>query len=569
MPDLIIPILFLMDGLILIALSVFAHEIGLDPTAGWGGSRFALLLLGTGLAAVFPLWAIFKDKRAEAFVSFRSKRLKTWFLLGHLWGFIFLVYIWFITYSNFTTWDHTTHYYTQLADGFSKGQLYVDQKPDKALLDAPDPYDHTSRPPFSDEIWDLSLYNGKLYLYWGPLPALLITPVQMAFEKKITDNYLVFFFFAGLLIVNSLIILKLKSSFFPKAPAWSMFVSIVLIGLILPVSWSLNVPNVYAAAIGAGQFFLMGGIYFLLLAIEPDSFPHKKSLFFAGVFWACAVGSRAIIVLSVIFLAAFMSVWIAKMMPRPIRWKQYVQAMSALYFPLIFGAILIGWYNWARFDSPSEFGLRYMISIFNLNKDISLTFRPDYFLLNLYIYIFQPFEFASGFPFIRPIMTLQLFEQQGIDLPYLYLSGRVTGFLFGMPFLILGLANLFFKEERTQQKTFLEDSSRRSFILTLLAGSLLINFLAILFYFFGQIRFLVDIISQTTLLAIVGYWRILSFRQDTHSAWLKLLVLVANSLVILTLCTSLLLALTSETSRMETLNPDLFDKINGALSISR
>ncbi|MEW6404161.1 MAG: hypothetical protein AB1649_20385 [Chloroflexota bacterium] len=235
--------------------------------------------------------------------------------------------------------------------------------------------------------------------------------------------------------------------------------------------------------------------------------------------------------------------------------------------PLVVGALMIGWYNWARFDSPLEFGLRYQITIFNLNQDMALTFRPDYVFLNLYVYLLQPFEFISKFPFIQPIMTSTLLDKFGITMPYLYLAGRLTGVLFGAPFLTLSLANLFLKDNHLNEQLSQDVSSKRNFIITLLAGSLLINFLALLFFFFSQMRYLVDIISQITLLAIIGYWKILSLRQASSSLRSKLLVVSANSLLLLTLCISLLLALTGETSRMETLNPALFDNINSLLSI--
>jgi hypothetical protein len=569
MPDFIIPALLLIDGLICIMLALFAHEIGLDPTPTWGQSRFAVLFLGLILASVFPLWVVFKNRKTGVFDLFRSEPAKTWGTLGHLWAFIFLVYAWFITYGNFTTWDHTTHYYTQLADAFGKGQLHVDLEPGQALLEAPDPYDQTSRPPFSDEVWDLSLYKEKLYLYWGPVPALVITPIQAALNNKITDNYLVFFFFASLLIVNSLIIVKFRKNFFPKVPEWTMFVCIGLIGLILHISWSLNVPNVYTAAIGAGQFFLLGGLYFIFLATDSASSPNKKHLFLAGLFWAGAVGSRAMNVLSVVFLAAFTTLWIARNLPKPIRWPDYLGIISALYVPLIFGAVMIGWYNWARFDSPLEFGLRYQITIFNLNRDLGLTFRPEYFFLNLYTYIFQPFELISKFPFIQPITTSTLLDKFGVTAPHLYLAGRLTGILFGAPFLMLGLVNPFSKNRTSQISLASDLLSQRGLIIALLAGSFLINFLAILFFFFAQMRYLVDIISQITLLAILGYWRILSSREMSNSFRSRAMVFAANSLIVLTLCTSLLLALTGEASRMEKLNPAFFDKINSALSISK
>jgi hypothetical protein len=454
-----------------------------------------------------------------------------------------------------------------LADAFSQGQLHLDREPDQALLEAPDPFDHTSRPGFDDEMWDLSLYQGKLYLYWGPVPALLITPLQLMFARKITDNYIVFAFFGGLLIVNSLIILKLWKNYLPKIPTWSVFVSILLIGLILPISWSLSIPHVYEAAIGAGQFFLLGGIYLIICAIEPETFLNRKSLFLAGAFWACSVGSRAINVFSVIFLVLLTTLWVAIHLPNPAGWRQYFKNLSPLYVPLLMGALVIGWYNWARFDSPFEFGLRYQITIFNINRDMGLTFQPEYFLPNLYLYVFHPFESISRFPFIQPAAPLPVFEKFGIVLAHLYAAGRVTGILFSMPFLFLAGVHLFRKSHEQHRTRFLLSVQPYHFSLWLLAGSFLINFLGILFYYFGQARFLVDAISQITLLAITGYWHILLHADESMSIRSKALVWACNGLIIFTLCTSLLLSLTSESGRMQALNPALFENINSLFSI--
>jgi hypothetical protein len=347
-----------------------------------------------------------------------------------------------------------------------------------------------------------------------------------------------------------------------------VFVCIALIGLILPISWSLNIPNVYEAAIGAGQFFLLGGMYFVLLAIEQDSAPRKWNLFFAGIFWACAVGSRTINVFSVIFLVASTSFWIAKRPPKPTLWAVYLRSISALYIPLVLGAMLIGWYNWARFDSPLEFGLRYQITIFNLNKDTNLIFKPDYFLLNTFVYIFQPFEIISKFPFIQPITASVIFRKFGIMTPHLYAAGRATGFIFGAPFLLFSLAHLSSKNKVFGRGPII-DPRPYGFMIHLLAGSFLINFLSLLLYYFGQMRFLVDVISQITLLAITGYWQTISHKEQADSTRSKFMVHLANILIVVTICAGFLLALTSETSRLETLNPALFDSINSALSIPK
>ncbi len=570
MSNFIIPILLLIDGAAFTLAAVFAQTFGLDPSTGWGRSRFILLFLGIFLIFI-SIWLMFSKKRPFYFFesTIRSDTSKTMFLLTHLWVVIFVIYAGFITFGTFTSWTHTTHYYTQLADAFNKGNLYVDRRPDKSLLEAADPYDVINRLPFDDEIWDMSLYKGKLYLYWGPVPALLIAPIQLILDKKITDNYLVFFFSAGLLIFNSMIILRLWKKFFQEIPARYVFICIPLIGLILPITWATNIPNVYEAAIGAGQFFLIGGIYFSLSIFEKDSALDKKNLFLAGLFWACSVGSRAINVVSVIFLALMVTFWIVKKLPRPINWVKYLRTVAPLFIPLIAGAIIMGWYNWARFDSPLEFGLRYQITIFNLNKDANLVFEPGYFFPNLYTYIFHPYEIITAFPFIRPILVSDTLQKFSITTSGFYHAGMVTGLLLSAPFLALSFVHLFSKNEFTDEKNPSNSPQAYKFILLLFGGSFLLNFSIILFYFYGQTRFLVDVISQITLLAIMGYWQIISRRLRLNSPRSKILLVVANFLLVLTICTSMLLAFSSEISRFETLNPGFFERINEFLNIRK
>jgi|CXWL01.1.fsa_nt_gi hypothetical protein len=559
--DQTIPALLLTDGLLGVFFAIFAFSLGLDPNPDWGRSRVVLFFIGF----ILIVSSIFLFTRKP--VVTKSETTKSFILFGHVWAIILVIYVFFITFGNFTTWKASTRYYSLLADAFGKGQLHVDVEPGKALLEANDPYSSESRPAFDDDVWDLSLYKGKLYLYWGPVPALLLTPLQLFAHQLIADIYLVFFFFCGLLIFNSLIILKLWRLFFTDIPARNAAASIFLIGLILPILWSLNIPDVYEAAIGAGQFFLIGGMYFLILAFEKDikmlqppssATPgawniQKKYLFLAGFFWACSVGSRAINVLPTLFLTALTIFWIWKKQSKPIDWNGIARLAASLLTPLALGAILIGWYNWARFDSPLEFGLRYQITIYNLNRDMPLTFQPDYLPFNIQAYILQPFEFISKFPFIQPIGFSHLLESLDITAPKLYASGRMTGILFYAPVLLLAFLPFFSKNKAGNQN----HPDLQKFILLLFGGSFLISFAAILFYFYGQMRFMADLISQVTLLAILGYWLVVR-----NSKMAKIRLHLANLLIVITITISILLAFSSETSRMEKLNPVLMERIN-------
>ena len=536
--DHVIPALLLADGSLAILSAVFAHMLGFDPTPGWGGSRVVIFILGIFLVALSTY--LFGNK--TKFIESEAASIAA--LTGHTWAVIIIIYIWFITFGTFTEWRASTRYYSLLADAFGKGQLHVDVEPGAALLAADDPYNNEGRPPFDDDVWDLSLYKGRLYLYWGPVPALLMTPLQRALNTRLPDLYPVFFFFCGLLLVNSLILLKMRSFLHPSLPLRNLIASLLVPGLILPIPWSLGIPDIYEAAIGAGQFFLMGGILFTLLAFERNI--DKTRLFLAGLFWACSVGSRAINVFSILFLAALTLYWIWKT-----RASNWVKPSLALLTPLALGALLIAGYNHARFDSPLEFGLRYQITVQNMNRDMPLVFELDYLPHNVNAYVLQSFQFVSGFPFIRPAGYTALLQNRGVTAPGLYAAGNVTGMLFFAPFLLLAFLP-FLQQSAAEQN---DSAGLKRLVLYLLAGSFIINFTSLLFYYYGQMRFLADVISQAALLAVFGYWIVAG---KSH----RVLLALANLLIAFTLVVSLLLAVTSESGRMEKLNPALTERVN-------
>jgi hypothetical protein len=73
-------------------------------------------------------------------------------------------------------------------------------------------------------------------------------------------------------------------------------------------------------------------------------------------------------------------------------------------------------------------------------------------------------------------------------------------------------------------------------------------------------RFLVDVVTQFTLLAIIGYWSIL--QSPTTS---KFFTRAINILILVSLIASFLLSISSETGRIEKHNPALLEQINSII----
>ena len=80
------------------------------------------------------------------------------------------VYAFFISAGHFHYWPLYNNYYNLLAEGFRKGQLNLTTSPSEELLAKANPLDATNQ---SLWLWDVSIYGGKYYLYWGPVPAIL------------------------------------------------------------------------------------------------------------------------------------------------------------------------------------------------------------------------------------------------------------------------------------------------------------------------------------------------------------------------------------------------------------
>ena len=570
MSALTIPLVGTIDGILLMLAAILAPEIGIDPSTGWGKGRLTLLFTGLILIAVSVFLGYPRRKKLGYLdKALESSSFKAIFVSGHLWVVIILVYVWFITFGNWTTWTHTTSYYDKLANSFSEGHLYINIKPDPALLASANPYTPGKRPTIQNDVWDMSFYDGKFYLYWGPVPALLLVPIKLIYGAKIPDNYLVFFFYSMLLVVISLLIIKLWRKLYPNVPAWAVYISIILIGLIAPILWSISEPNIYDAAVGAAQFFFMGGIYWVISAFDKEQRISNICLFLAGLFWVGAVGSRALYAVTITPPAILAVIWIIRNSHNLEAKRKLFLNIFSLGFPLTIGAAILAWYNWARFGSPLEFGLRYQISIWDLNQLYSLLYLPRYILSNLIVYLFQPFQFIPTFPFIQPIMAFDLFKAINFVPPQIYYAGRVTGLLFSAPFVVIALTYFIQNKETTRTASASSASSLRSFVNCILISSFAAGVILLLLFFVGSMRYLMDVISPVTLLAILVFWRGLDNGFQSHPRLKKAFLAIAVFLIVGSIMISILLAFSNETNRFQTLNPELFNKISHFFSIPR
>ncbi len=521
---------FLIVGLLLIGTAVFANEIGLTLNAGWGKARIAILVLGL-LVGLFP-WLPWK--RSEA----GEKHLQGDLFTLPALLLVIALYFWFITVSR----DTTSNYYALLASSFQQGELSLSLRPDPALLALENPYDPAARQGI-DVPLDLSLYNGKFYLYWGPAPSLLLMPVKMLFHGQIPDVYLLFVFVCGLFLSQCLLIMQLWERFFPATPKWMVSLSILVSGFISPILWLLTRPKIYEAAIASGQFFFVTGLFAAYTALDRPT-PSSWRLVLAGMFWSLAVGTRSVLVFPVVFMTLMVIAWFYKLYRRSL--LKLIAGLIPLGTPLVFGAVVFAWYNWARFGSISETGFTYAMAGPYLQEHLNELFLPAYTFQNLYNYLLHPFVVEGSFPFLYAIRGLAENVLPGQALPEFYSAQAITGVLWAAPFIVFAiipavqLSKHFFRKNKIDPSEEFQMFSLHWITLSL-TGSFLLSFGCLLVFFWAAMRYAEDFMPMLTLLSIIGFWHGYQLLQDPPKG--KVFAILGTALAGISIFVGMLLAL--------------------------
>jgi hypothetical protein len=553
--------LLILFGLLVAGSMLFASLLGPATLGGWGNGHLLIVGVGLAFAALFFLDSQrFQSRLVEHFFIARPSRTY-WMAMGC--GLIVLTtYIWFVSIGLWTGWPKTTNYYDQLSTALQAGRLDLQIRPDPQLVALSDPYDPNQRSGARrvDNIWDMSLYKGKLFLYWGPVPALILIPFKIFTMAKFNDDVLAFAYFAGLFLVQTLFILKIWRRFFPSSPDWTVIVGILVSGLVSPILYVLSFASVYEVAIISGQFFFLSGSYLAFCALDRSS-PSIWGLGTAGLLWACAIGSRAFLAIPIIFMVLMVVLWILHDYSQTHAASKTLLALAVFGIPLLLGAIALGLYNWARFDSVLETGLRYQITSINLNKFYDQIFLPAYILPNGYSYLFRIFGLSRAFPFLVMIPFSQAPALFSIQVPVNYVSYNGIGMIGGAPFMlfaVIGIAHFMWSRQKSSSQQ-VDDSDKRLFewLTFCLLGASLLLFGGLLLYFNSAMKYVIDYLYSLGLLAMIGVWqgyRLIEQNRLLRRAYVALTILLAT----MSILTSALLALSINAYRFEDKNPVLF-----------
>lgn len=473
---------------------------------------------------------------------------------------------------RWTLWPATNGYYGMLGEAFTQGKTYLPIEPDPALASLQNPYSPAARSGLKIYDGNLTYYQGKYYIYWGPAPAVVLAILKILGAPPLGDDVVSIVAVSAIFLFSSLIIFRLKSVYFKGLPLWLMIAGLVVVGTIHPMLWSQNSAGVLSAAIASGQAFLLGGVYFMVNALTKAN-ARATNYAAAGALWALAMASRLTVVTSVIVLVMGVTIFSFRQARRMHTHKTEVVNMLSLLAALGLMLGLLGWYNLIRFGSPFETGFRYTLTAEDKNAQLAsgTLFSMRYLVPNTLNYSLAPIRLISKFPYLRAVYAPgytpfnALLPRFGV--PAYYTVEDANGLVFAAPTLFFALIyarKWLFNEIPRQSGNDSPGIEAAGPTITNQAplGSLLLltglaGMLPVFTFYYSTTRYEMDFVQLLAIVAVLGMWRLY---EDTRPYPIQSRLATGAILLLVTAGTlvSLLLAVSGAASNFDDRNPSLF-----------
>jgi tetratricopeptide (TPR) repeat protein len=276
-------------------------------------------------------------------------------------------------------------YYNRLVAGFQARQLHLHMDVPQELANLPDPYDPQANRSVRlalkgghGVLHDLSYHQGRLHLYFGVAPALLLFwPFHLLTGGWISHQWACAVF-ASTGFVLALTLLRLvRRRHFPEASAVTVVVGAIALGLGSGLPLTLNRPDIWEVPILCGYALVM---LTLLLLWFAGGQPARRVRFLAlaSLAYGLALGSRPSLLLGA--AALLLPLWPERRAPA----RRLGLLLLAAVGPITAVGLALLAYNHLRFGSPFEFGQRFQLAGVRVGE--LRLFSPSYLPFNLHAY---------------------------------------------------------------------------------------------------------------------------------------------------------------------------------------
>ncbi len=286
-------------------------------------------------------------------------------------------------------------YYNLLVEGFRAGQLSLKKEVPPAFTRLADPYDPTANARFrlgSDSLHDLSYYKGKLYLYFGVTPALILFwPFVALTGEYLFERQAVVIFCAIGFLASVGLLRALWHRYFAEVSAKVMAACALALGLASGVPLLLPRSAYNEVAISCGYMLTMLTLWAIWHALHASE-RKWQCLAAASLAYGLAVGARPSLLFgAVILLAPVVQAWRER--------RQVWPMLAAATVPITLIGLGLMLYNMRRFDSPLEFGIRYQLA--GERQVTRQFFNLHYLWFNFRVYFLEPARWSARFPFVH------------------------------------------------------------------------------------------------------------------------------------------------------------------------
>jgi len=237
----------------------------------------------------------------------------------------------------------------------------------------------------SGTTYDLVLYKDKWYAPWGPLPAILLIPPQIALGRFVPAFYLSILFASFNTVILYALLRRLSREFFPISTAAA---------LLFTALYAFGTTQFYVGTLGGpwhvdqmvSSFLAISGIFIIFKKKRKTSDYVLSTVLFS----VALLGRPTIIMLMT--LPFFLYVWEFFFEKKKQDKKKALLRMLLIFgVPGVLFSLLFFLYNYARFEHPLEYGYSYIRESAYLEgiREKSGTLSLSYIPYNLWYMLFE------------------------------------------------------------------------------------------------------------------------------------------------------------------------------------